>query len=72
MAVDTLTDLQRSILAIEAQFWKTAGAKEDEIRSVLGLSATRYYQVLNQLLGCEAALAYDPVTVKRLRRIARR
>lgn len=70
--MDTLTDEQQTIMAIEAAFWKTAGAKEDEIRATLGITPTRYYQLLNQLIGYEAALAYDPVTVKRLRRIARK
>ncbi len=32
------------------------------------MSATRYYQVLNQLLDDEAALAADPMLIKRLRR----
>ena len=33
------------------------------------LSATRYYQLLNALLDDPRALAHDPVTVNRLRRI---
>ena len=70
--MDSLTGQQRDILAIERRFWPTAGEKENEIRRTLGLSATRYYQLLNQLIGCQAALVHDPVTVNRLRRIARR
>ena len=31
--------------------------------------ATRYYQVLNALIDRESALAYDPLLVKRLRRL---
>jgi hypothetical protein len=34
---------------------------------VLGLTATRYYQVLNELIDRPEALAFDPVLVKRLR-----
>ncbi|WP_225337600.1 DUF3263 domain-containing protein [Mycobacterium intracellulare] len=34
------------------------------------MSAVRYYQLLNQVLSSAAALAYDPVTVNRLRRIS--
>lgn len=67
--MDSLTERQRAILDLERQFYRTSGAKEDAIRT-LGLSPVRYYQLLNQMLGAEAALAYDPVTVKRLRRTA--
>jgi hypothetical protein len=33
------------------------------------MSATRYYQVLNTLIDAPAALAVDPLLVKRLRRL---
>src|SRR5690554_916818 len=66
---DGLTDQQRQILAFERQWWKHAGAKEQAIRDLFGVSATRYYQLLNGLLDEPAALAYDPVLVKRLRRL---
>ena len=33
------------------------------------MSATRYYQVLNALIDREEALAFDPLLVKRLRRM---
>lgn len=71
MAVDSLTDLERAILDLEQQHWATAAGKEDAIRA-MGMSPTRYYQLLNQLLATEQALAYAPVTVNRLRRVARR
>lgn len=64
-----LTERERDILDFERQWWKHAGAKEQAIRDRFGLSATRYYQVLNGLLDRQAALAYDPVLVKRLRRL---
>lgn len=67
--MDTLTEQQRAILDLEAQFWRTAGAKEDAIRA-MGLSPTRYYQLLVALIQTEAAMAADPLLVKRLRRIA--
>lgn len=69
--MDSLTDQQRAILDMERQFWRTSGAKEDAIRE-LGLTPIRYYQLLQRLIGTDAALAADPVTVKRLRRIADR
>jgi Protein of unknown function (DUF3263) len=33
------------------------------------MSATRYYQVLNALIDRPEALAFDPLLVKRLRRL---
>jgi hypothetical protein len=45
------------------------GAKELAVRTELGLSAARYYQVLNALLDSPEALRADPMLVKRLRRI---
>ena len=59
----------REILAFERQWWKYAGAKEQAIRELFDMSATRYYQVLNALIDTPAALAADPMLVKRLRRL---
>jgi hypothetical protein len=56
------------ILAFERSWWRQQGAKEQAISDVLGLSSTRYYQLLNRLIDRPEALAFDPVTVKRLRR----
>jgi len=64
-----LPDSQRDILDFERQWWRRPGAKEQAIRDRFDLSATRYYQQLNTLLDQPAALAYDPATVRRLRRL---
>jgi len=64
-----LTDRDREILAFERQWWKYAGAKEQAVRDLFDMSATRYYQVLNALLDRPEALAADPMLVKRLRRL---
>ncbi len=66
---DGLTERERQVLAFERQWWRRAGAKEQAIRDLFGISSTRYYQLLNGLLDSEPALAYDPVLVKRLRRL---
>jgi hypothetical protein len=66
---DELSDRDRQILEFERQWWKYAGAKEQAIRDLFDMSATRYYQVLNALLDNPAALAADPMLVKRLRRM---
>jgi hypothetical protein len=68
-ADDGLTRRDREILAFERQWWKYAGAKEQAIRELFDMSATRYYQVLNALIDTPAALAADPMLVKRLRRL---
>ena len=60
---------EREILAFEAQWWKYAGAKEQAIRELFDMSATRYYQVLNALVDKPEAMAVDPLLVKRLRRL---
>jgi hypothetical protein len=64
-----LTDRQRSMLIFERQWWRHAGSKEQAIREQFNLSATRYYQMLNQLLEVPEALAFDPLVVGRLRRL---
>jgi Protein of unknown function (DUF3263) len=66
---DGLTERERQVLAFERQWWRRPGAKEQAIRDLFGLSSTRYYQLLNNLLDNPDALAYDPVLVKRLRRL---
>ena len=68
-AAQSLSARDQEILAFERQWWKYAGAKEQAIRELFDMSATRYYQVLNALIDREAALAFDPLLVKRLRRL---
>ena len=51
-----LSDRDREIIAFERQWWKYAGAKEQAIRELFDMSATRYYQVLNALIDSQAAL----------------
>lgn len=64
-----LTRREYDILAFERQWWKYAGAKEEAIKELFAMSATRYYQVLNTLVDRPEALAADPMLVKRLRRL---
>ncbi len=64
-----LSSRDEQMLDLERQWWKYAGAKEQAIRDKFDLSAVHYYQVLNALIDTEAALAYDPMLVKRLRRL---
>ena len=66
---DQLSERDAAILDFERQWWKYAGAKEQAIRELFDMSATRYYQVLNALIDRPEALAVDPMLVKRLRRL---
>jgi hypothetical protein len=68
-ATAELRERDREIIAFERQWWKYAGAKEQAIRELFDMSATRYYQVLNALIDNPAALEADPMLVKRLRRL---
>ena len=67
--VAELSARDAEILTFERQWWKFAGAKEQAIRDKFQMSATRYYQILNALIDKPAALAQDPLLVKRLRRL---
>ncbi len=64
-----LSDRDLAMLGFERQWWKYAGAKEQAVRDLFDMSATRYYQVLNALIDRPEALVADPMLVKRLRRL---
>jgi hypothetical protein len=66
---DQLTVQEREVLNLERRRWKYPGAKETAIRGRFGWSSARYYQVLHALRDRPAAMAHDPVTVKRLSRL---
>lgn len=61
----------RQVLDFEGSWWLYPGPKDQAIREYLGMSATRYYQVLRRLMDEETALDYDPLTVRRLQKIRR-
>ncbi|WP_419996009.1 DUF3263 domain-containing protein [Streptomyces boninensis] len=69
MSSEALTERDLAVLALERRPWDGPGTKERAIREELGMSPTRYYQLLNALLDDPRALAQDPVTVNRLRRL---
>ena len=67
--VPQLSPRDQQILEFERLWWKYAGAKEQAIREQFDMSTTRYYQLLNALIDRPEALAFDPLLVKRLRRL---
>jgi len=62
-----LSERDMRILAFERRRWPSPSQKEQAMAEVLDLPATRYYQLLNELIDRPEALAFDPVLVKRLR-----
>ncbi|MCL2516430.1 MAG: DUF3263 domain-containing protein [Microbacteriaceae bacterium] len=63
-----LTGLEVSILDFEREWLQGPGPKEQAIRTQFSLSAARYYQILGRLIENPAALAYDPLLIRRLLR----
>lgn len=64
-----LSDRDRALLDFEATWPRHVGAKEEAIRSAFEISPARYYQLVGRLIDTADALEYDPMLVKRLRRI---
>lgn len=67
-----MTEQERAVLAVEARFWRHAGAKEDAIRTETGLTPIRYYQILNSLTENADAWEYAPQALARVVRIRER
>ena len=61
-----LNDEDRAILDFERAAWREPGPKDQAIEMSLGLSAADYYERLRALALGAAALAYDPLTTKRV------
>jgi hypothetical protein len=68
-AAPELSERDRAILDFEREWWRYAGEKEKAVRERFDVSPTRYYQLLNRIIDDEVAVAYDPMLVKRLRRL---
>ena len=67
-----LSERDRAILDFERTWWMEAGPKDTAIRDRFELSGTRYYQLLTELVDDEDALEYDPLLIRRLRRVRER
>jgi len=66
-----VSERDRQVLDFEGSWWLYPGPKDRAIREYLGISATRYYQVLRRLIDASDALEYDPLTIRRLQRMRR-
>src|SRR3954465_3676819 len=56
-----LPEHERAVLDFERSWWTVDGVKEMLIEERLGLTSSRYYQVLNELLDRPDALEHDPM-----------
>ena len=68
MPTQPLADRARALLDFERDWPVHQGDKEQAVRDHFGFSGARYYQLLARLIDDPAALEYDPMTVRRLRR----
>lgn len=64
-----LDDATRRILEFERSAAWRGRSKDRAIRESLGISPTRYHQLLVGALDRPEALAFDPMLVRRLRRL---
>jgi len=65
-----LPQLDRDILDTAAMYWNTTGELLAFVRKELGMSQRQYCRHLARLTRDPAALAYSPLLINRLRRIA--
>lgn len=64
-----MTDDEKRMIDLAAQRWNFAGNLEQRVRDEFGMSLTRFFQRVNQLIDTREALEYSPHAVNRLRRI---
>ena len=64
-----LTQRDRDILDFERSWWHEPGAKDALVQERFELSLERYQQILSELLESSEAYDYDPLGVRRLRRM---
>ena len=58
----------RALLEFERGWWTEPGLKTDRIRADLGISSSTYYKRLSELIDSRAAMEFDPLLIRRLRR----
>jgi len=64
-----LTDRDRAIIEFERTWWSEDSSKETIIRERFELSTTRYYELLGDLIDSKEAYDFDPLVIRRLRRL---
>jgi hypothetical protein len=66
-----LSERERAVLDLERTWWLDGGTKAAAVRARLGLSLSRYNQLLREVASNKDAMAYDPLLIARLRRAER-
>jgi hypothetical protein len=64
-----LDERSRDVLDFEREAWKLTVSKQRAIRERFGFSPSRYHQLLHRIIDRPEAVAYDPMLVRRLRRV---
>ena len=64
-----LSERDQLLLEFERESWKLTVPKERAIRERFGFSPARYHQLLNRVVERQEAIEYDPMLVRRLRRV---
>src|SRR5688500_16052530 len=67
--VESLDERSREVLDFEREAWKLTVSKQRAIRERFGFSPSRYHQLLHRIIDRPEAVAYDPMLVRRLRRV---
>jgi hypothetical protein len=65
----SLSTHDRRILDFERSWFLHPEPKDRSISDVLGLTPSEYYDCLRDLMARPDAMSYDPLTVRRLRRM---
>jgi hypothetical protein len=63
-----MTADEMAMLDFEREWWRHAGAKDEEVLQRWGLRAAEYSDRLIGIALLPEAMAYDPLTVRRIRR----
>jgi hypothetical protein len=63
-----LSDRERAVIDFEREWWQLDSTKNAGIRERFTISTSSYYRALHVLVERPEALAYDPLTVLRLRK----
>ena len=63
-----LTERERAILDFEGSWWTVPGPKEAAIKARLGISPSRYREILGLLIDSAEAETAAPLLIRRLRR----
>jgi hypothetical protein len=64
-----LTEQEQAILSFESSWWTEPGDKVALVEARFGLSADRYAALVAELIDAPEALDFDPLLVRRLRRL---